>query len=176
MIIYLLRHGIAEDRDAASVGSDAERQLTAKGVRRMEREATGLHLLGIEPGHIFTSPLIRAEQTARIVADEFDGEIDVTITDALAPGHGFGAPLDDQSPVVPLLRQPELESAMFVGHEPDFSQLASLLVTGTVSLNLELKKGGLCAIDVHDPMRSHQNRLLWLLTPKQLRAVRAKQS
>jgi phosphohistidine phosphatase len=173
MIIYLLRHGIAADRDAAGVGSDADRQLTAKGVRRIEREASGMRLLGIQPDHIFTSPLIRAAETARVVANGYDGEIDVTVTDALAPGRGFGAPLDDQSPVVALLRQPELESAMLVGHEPDFSQLASLLLTGALNLNLELKKGGLCAIDVQDPIRSHKNTLLWLLAPKQLRAVRA---
>ena len=173
MIIYLLRHGIAVDRDAAGVSSDAERQLTGKGVGRIERETSGMRLLGIEPDHIFTSPLIRAQETARIVADKYDGEIDVTVTDALAPGRGFGAPLDDQSPVVALLRQSELESAMLVGHEPDFSQLASLLLTGALNLNLELKKGGLCAIDVQDPLRSHKNSLLWLLAPKQLRSVRA---
>src|SRR5215203_115576 len=108
--MYLMRDGIGVDRDAAGVGSDAERQLTAKGVRRIEREASSMRLLGIEPDHIFTSPLIRAEETARIVADQYDGEIDVTVTDALAPGRGFGAPLDDQSPVVALLRQSELES------------------------------------------------------------------
>ena len=172
MILYLLRHGIAVDRDAADIGSDADRPLTAKGERRMLREANAMQALGLEFGEIFTSPLVRAEQTAGIIAQAYEAQGKVVTTEALAPGLGFGARLDQQSPIVALLRQRALESALLVGHEPDLSHLASLLLTANLNLKLQLKKGGLCAINVHDLTTCTENELLWLLAPRQLRAIR----
>jgi phosphohistidine phosphatase len=171
MILYLLRHGIAVDRDAADSVTDADRPLTPKGERRMQREATAMQALGLNFDEIFTSPLIRAKRTAGIVAEAYEAKGRVITTEALAPGLGFGARLDQQSPIVVLLRQRDLESALLVGHEPDLSHLASLLLTGNLNLKLQLKKGGLCAIDVQDLTTCTENKLLWLLAPKQLRAI-----
>ena len=172
MILYLLRHGIAVDRDAADIGSDAERPLTAKGERRMQREANAMQALGLEFDVIFTSPLIRAEQTAAIVAEAYAAHGKVITTEALAPGLGFGARLEEQSPIVALLRQRAPESPLLVGHEPDLAHLASLLLMGNLNLKLQLKKGGLCAINAHDLTSCTDNELLWLLAPRQLRAIR----
>lgn len=62
---------------------------------------------------------------------------------------------------------------LLVGHEPDLSELASLMLTGSLHLNRELKKGALCAIDAADLTRPASNTLLWLLAPRQLRALSA---
>ena len=68
MNIYLLRHGIAIDRDDPSSPTDADRPLTAKGLKRMRKAARGLRRLNIPFDAIVTSPFTRARQTADIVA------------------------------------------------------------------------------------------------------------
>src|SRR5262245_2985211 len=69
MNLYLMRHGIAVTADQPGVESDGERALTPKGIKRMRRAVRGLRRLGISFDAILTSPLVRARQTAEIVAD-----------------------------------------------------------------------------------------------------------
>jgi phosphohistidine phosphatase SixA len=62
---------------------------------------------------------------------------------------------------------------MLVGHEPDLSQLAALLLTGRPDgMNLQLKKGGLCFIEVTSLPPKGRGQLGWLLTGKQLRRMK----
>ncbi|HMO59622.1 MAG TPA: phosphoglycerate mutase family protein, partial [Roseiflexaceae bacterium] len=63
--LYLLRHGIAAD---ATATGDAARPLTAEGITKMEAAANGMLKLGIDIGLILSSPLVRAHETAAIVA------------------------------------------------------------------------------------------------------------
>jgi phosphohistidine phosphatase len=137
----------------------------------MQREAAAMRVLGLTFNVIYTSPSARARETAQIVAEEYDWQHEITITDALARGKGFTARLEPHSPVLTLLTQHHLDSVLLVGHPPDLSHLASLLLVGTLGLNLELKRGGLCVIDLNDPLSSRSNALISLLAPRQLRAM-----
>ena len=153
MNLYFLRHGLADwpnwDRP------DAERPLTPEGIQRMKAEAKAMKGLGIAPALIAASPLVRAKQTAEIVADRFG--LTVNATPLLAPGFGMRqltALLRDMSGV---------KEAMLVGHEPDFSATISDLIGGG---RVVMKKGGLARVEV-DP-ESLTGELVWLLAPKVL--------
>ena len=66
MLVYLMRHGIAQDRDDPESPPDPDRQLTRKGAERTAEVARGLRALGVKPGAVLTSPYLRAAQTAAI--------------------------------------------------------------------------------------------------------------
>lgn len=157
MKLYFLRHGLAGPRDRWA-GPDSERPLTDEGKARMEREAATLDALGLSLDVIVTSPLVRACQTAKIVARRV-GLLDRLVTDErLAPGFG-----------VHELREilgdhPGAVAVMFVGHEPDFSlTVADLIGGGTVAF----KKGGLGRVDASDASLGDAV-LAWLLPPSVL--------
>ncbi len=155
MQLYILRHGLAGDR-AEWNGDDAKRPLTNKGKKKMAREAKRFVALGVHPDVILTSPLVRARQTADIVACELG--VDLQEDQRLAPGFA----IDDLADV---LREHERAKVlMLVGHEPDLSEVAGNLVGGG---RLSMKKGGLACISVTNPS-SLQGELICLLTPKAL--------
>src|SRR5687767_14166284 len=76
MLLYLVRHGIAEDSPPS--GGDAERRLTQEGTLRTAMVAKGVKKTGARCDRIITSPYVRARQTAEIFArvTEFAGEIE----------------------------------------------------------------------------------------------------
>jgi phosphohistidine phosphatase len=137
MEIYIVRHAIAEA--VAADGSDESRSLTEEGKKKMKEAAAGFERLERRPQHIFSSPLVRARQTAEILAVSL--KLRVEELKELTPAH---APKE----VCEKLRQmKKLESVMLVGHEPNCSELASYLLVGAGGLNLEFKKGGICLIE-----------------------------
>ena len=158
MQLYFLRHGLA-DRSAWS-GADAERPLTEEGALRMAREAESLARLGLEPEVILTSPLVRARQTAQIVAERLGLESRVQVDERLAAD--FGAA---RLPAM-LADHPEASSLLLVGHEPSFSETLGELTGG----NLVFKKGGLARVDLDldEPGEPLTGTLVWLLPPKVL--------
>jgi phosphohistidine phosphatase len=157
MEICFLRHGPAGDPNAWQ-GDDAERPLTEEGKEQLARVAAGLADLGLVPDLILTSPLLRAGQTAEIVARELGIPERVATEDRLAPGfgrkqlHGI------------LADHPGYPSLMLVGHEPDFSKTAGKLIGGA---RLAIAKGGLASIDVPD-VESLKGTLLRLAPPDML--------
>ncbi len=159
MELHLLRHAIAHDLGEDGSKTDAERSLTREGARRMRAAAVGMRAMGLNFGRILTSPLVRAEQTARIVGDELRCANRIELNDALCPGGGgerLVAELAD-----------ETRPILLVGHEPDLGLLASRLVWGCVGSVVAFKKGGLCRIDVIGGV----GILRWLVTPGQLRLM-----
>ena len=107
MKLYVLRHGIAADVGPAGMG-DAGRPLTQEGIEKMEAEARGLARLGVRVEVLLSSPLVRARQTAEIVAREL--RVEVQLADVLA----FGT---DTRELLDLLGQHHrAESVMVVGH------------------------------------------------------------
>ncbi|HXN33539.1 MAG TPA: phosphohistidine phosphatase SixA [Polyangiaceae bacterium] len=123
MKLYVMRHGPAEEE--ADSGVDGDRALTAVGRRRVRNVAKALLEAGEQPIHVFTSSLVRAVQTAEIVAvvtnlsDHDDGGT-VRVRRELAPG-GAGAQLAQR------LASEGLRRVMVVGHEPDLSDFVSTL-------------------------------------------------
>ena len=149
MRLYFVRHGIAEDLAA----SDFDRALTKRGRRRVATSARVMKRLGLEPIRIFSSPRLRALQTAEIIAEAL--ETPVTISEAV----NFGFDLGDLRRLTRNLSADD--EVMFVGHNPDMS----LLVSELTGVDVSMKKGGLARIDLLG--RSvDEGELLWLIAPK----------
>jgi phosphohistidine phosphatase len=134
MEVYFLRHGEAQK----SAGrSDAERPLTEAGAAQMEREASSIARLGLRPDLIISSPLVRARQTAEIVARGLRLAEAPRVDERLSPGFDLEA-------LALILREHDTCAAlMLVGHEPDFSRTILACTGGRV----ECRKGSLARVD-----------------------------
>jgi phosphohistidine phosphatase len=166
MELYLLRHGIAVERGTRGFEDDFARPLTAKGRRQLRKTAAAMKRLGRHFDLILASPLLRAKQTADIIAAELNLKKRVKYSNALAPG-GLASILLRQLGRV----KPAPEKILLVGHEPDLSRLISVLVTGSLQLQLDLKKGGLCKLEAETLRAGPCAALVWLLTPKQMKLM-----
>lgn len=169
MKLYLLRHGDAGDPGDHRYSSDAVRPLTVKGIKRTRQLANGLRLMDITFEVIFSSPLVRARQTAEIVARSLKLEKQLRITTHLAPEGAFV----DLLALIEHAR-PQATAILVVGHEPYLSRLISLLCTGGASLGVTLKKGGLCRLELETVKAGRCAMLEWLLTPRHFAPKRAK--
>ncbi len=143
-MIYLLRHGDAEDGN----GDDSARRLTEKGQRQAVAAGRALATMGAEIEACLTSSKVRAADTARLACEVLEIEPEETpqlrggVFDALELAAGRG-------------------EVLLVGHEPDFSAEVGRL-TGA---SAKLKKGGLAIVN--------GNTLVALLRPNDLRAIAA---
>ncbi len=169
--LYLMRHGIASDLGEVGVLKDADRPLTMEGRARMKQTASGLRQLDLKFNLILTSPLLRARQTAEVVAEVLELQHKVKIIESLAPGRSFIEGEGRHAEIFLELGAYQFDRALLVGHMPDLSELASLLLTGNRNLNIEFKKGALCAIEVASLPPRGPGLLQWLMTPKQLRML-----
>jgi phosphohistidine phosphatase len=164
MNLYFMRHGIAVDR-ADSGSGDRERQLTSKGIKRMNKAAKGLVTLSLFFDRILTSPLERARQTAKIVAQTLQLENRVEEVEQLSPEQSAQ---DLLRALVPYSDQKQI---LLVGHEPQLSNTISVLLSGTAGAEIRLKKGALCCLEV-DGLPPKKNGVLhWVLAPKHLRQM-----
>ena len=151
--LWFLRHGEAEPHGARP---DADRALTERGQGQSESAGRALAALGVAFQLAFTSPKVRAAQTARLVCAHLDLEAHVHETlregfdraEALALLHAGGS---DQRVLV-------------VGHEPDFSQTIHDLTGARV----DLKKGGVAGVRVDGASAE----LIALLRPRELDRIR----
>ena len=162
MRLLVFRHGIAEEH--AADGTDAARALTAEGVARTRAAARGLARFATPPDVILTSPKVRAAQTAQEAAAAFGR--DVEMLDELASG-----PPGD---VLRALAGRREEAVMIVGHEPMLSELVELVCTGGRRLGfVDIRKAGCACLDValEPGGEAAAATLLWLATPKMLRAA-----
>jgi phosphohistidine phosphatase len=153
MILYFLRHGLAEDREQWEE-DDSLRPLTSKGKKKTEQIAKKLVELIPDLDAIITSPLTRALQTAEIAAEELG--LDVIQDERLSPGFSSKELADILS------GYPEAAAVMVVGHEPDFSDTISTITGGS---GIVMKKGGLARVDVENPT-ALEGSLVWLIPPK----------
>jgi len=152
MRLYFLRHGRAVARDEWG-GDDAQRPLTEDGVELVRAEADSLRRMALDPTVIITSPLVRAVQTADIVVERLDLSGRLLHDDRMAAGL-------DLDTLQELVRENDHAAAiLFVGHEPDFSEIISGLTGGK---SIVMKKGALARVDLpdHSVRRGH---LVWLI-------------
>jgi phosphohistidine phosphatase len=157
MEIYLLRHGIAEDRSAT--GKDADRRLTDEGRAKLRRVLERAHQGGVRPSLILSSPLRRALETAEIAARELGYEGKIGRIAALTP---------ESSPqqVWEAIREHRSEPAVLLaGHEPLFSLTVAYLLGSTREM-VHFRKGALVRIDVESTGPAPAGVLEWLLTAK----------
>jgi len=146
--LYLLRHGIPQQN-----GPDPA--LSSDGIDAMEAAARGMTRLGISFDLILTSPLKRAEQTARIVASVA----------------GPGAPVRIESPLVGgctaemllnlVAANRSSGSVLVVGHQPDMGRIAADL-TGADG-PLPFGRGTLCCLEIDGPTVTDTAALVFLM-------------
>lgn len=163
MELLIVRHAIAEDREvfAATGRDDAQRPLTAEGIRKMKRTARGLREVVPSIDLLVSSPFTRANETAEIMRREYD-LARVETARELEPGtslHDVGT----------WLGQLEQRVVAIVGHEPQLGRLVTYLVTGSERSGVELKKGGACLIEFEGELRAGRGRLTWAIPPGILR-------
>ncbi len=160
MRILLVRHGPAVDPYATS--TDEARWLTEAGRRRVRNVAKALAELGLEPSIVFTSPFVRAVQTAEVLASgqpRFEGPIEVVR--ALAPEQGSTA-----QALAPLERVPDDALVFVVGHEPKIRALAAQL-SGVAGFP-GFQAGAACLIT----RDAGSGRFEWMLDPETLGLAR----
>jgi len=163
--LYLIRHAIAAER-GEDWPNDDKRPLTARGVARFKESVEGMRKLGVEVDEIFTSPLIRAKQTAELMAAGLAGKPTVRVLDALAPGHTPG------SVMAQLARAAKRRRIALIGHEPGLGELVAHLIGAGRAL--PFKKGGACRIDVESLTSRRPGALSWFVQPKLLRNLKKK--
>jgi phosphohistidine phosphatase len=155
MKLYFVRHGLAGDRDTWTE-DDALRPLTKQGIARMKVSSETIKRLGVKPGLILTSPLVRARETADILGAALG--INVVEEEALGFSFGIGA-------LTHLLEEYDaVDDLMLVGHEPDFSIVVQAVIGGG---RVTVKKGSLIRVDLfstHPP----SGELVWNIPPKAL--------
>ncbi len=157
--LYIVRHAHAGDPEAWR-GPDDERPLSPKGENQAARLAAFLTRIGARPQVILTSPRLRASQTAAPIGAAL--QVPVRPEPLLATA----VDLVDLERLLAAAGDPE--RAMIVGHDPDFSELASEL-TGAEAL--PLAKGSVACIDANRPLLPGAGVLRWLVTPDLLKAL-----
>ena len=164
MNLYVLRHGIAAEPGTPGCENDAERPLIPKGRRQLRQIAGAMKKMDLRVDWVVSSSFLRARQTAEIIIEALKWEDRFRVSDALTP---------DGNPTI-LIRQlnelqPVPDDLLLVGHEPNLSRLIALLTAGDAGLAIELKKGGLCKLEVESLQAGRCATLAWLLTPRQMR-------
>jgi phosphohistidine phosphatase len=133
----------------------------------MARAAQGLKALEGRFDLVLSSSLLRAADTARIVAAAFRPRLKIKVLRPLQPGGGAGGVLAG------LASLPADAAIVLVGHEPDLSRLAgALILEQRDTLRVEFKKGGVCRIDFDGTPRLGEGRLVYFLPPRVLRGYR----
>jgi phosphohistidine phosphatase len=143
--LWLLRHGEAVPHDSRD--DDADRELTARGERQAAAAGAALARLGIEFAAIYTSPKVRAADTAKLACEEL----------GIEPQHEpklAGGPFDPEALAAGLG-----DDVLLVGHDPDFSMAVHTLTGAQV----RMKKGGLAGVE--------KGELKVLLRPDETRAI-----
>jgi phosphohistidine phosphatase len=161
--LYFVRHGLAEERGDAWP-DDSKRPLTDEGMSRMRKAARGLARLGVSVEIVLTSPLVRARQTAEIVAGGLDPRPSLVNVESLAPDGTYAAVVAD------LEKHARKTRIALIGHEPMIGELAARLIGSRHPI--EFKKGAVCRIDVEALPPAGPGDLRWMLTPRILRALK----
>ena len=163
MEVLVFRHGPAGDKKdwLASGKDDAQRPLTPEGRDKTRKAADGLAALVDRVDVIASSPLARAAQTADELAPRFKKAKRVTLREL--------QPEVDPAKAAARVLALDAERVAVVGHEPQLSGVIGALLGAAVPL--DLKKAGACLIALEAP-RPATGKLVWLLTPKQLRGLR----
>jgi phosphohistidine phosphatase len=160
MILLLVRHADAGNRDPAQWPDDRMRPLTDKGRKTQARVAKALRQMGLVPELIVTSPWTRAAQTAEILQRELGVATPPRASDALAT-EPDPARLDAD-----IGEQASNAVVAAVGHSPWIEEWASLLLTGTPhGLRVDFPKSGVLGLDT-ERIAPDASTLRFFLRPK----------
>lgn len=158
MRLYVMRHAEALGTGENGVRSDAFRPLSPAGRQAAATIARQLRRLGVSPALVGASPLLRARQTAEIVAEELGAGGPPETLQTLAPGGSLLDLLDD-------LESRRLEAVLLVGHMPDLAELLSELVCGHTHAGLGLPTAGVACVAFERQPAIGRGILEWLAPP-----------
>ena len=130
----------------------------------MKRAAAGLRTLVDAIDVLAASPLVRAQQTAEIVAKAY-GHLSVETVEDLTPASNPSALVDWLS------RSASTNVVAVVGHEPHLGKLVTWLMTGAGTSRVEMKKAGAALLEFSSGVGQGGGTLQWLLTGSQLRRI-----
>jgi phosphohistidine phosphatase len=150
--LWLLRHGEAVPHESKP---DADRELTPRGERQSIAAGKGLAKLGLEFDACYTSPKVRALQTAQLACEALN--IEPVVEESLADG------FDREDALELLLRHGADARVLVVGHEPSFSQVVHDFTGGRT----DFKKGGVAAVRAERA----SGELIVLLRPRELESL-----
>ena len=165
MELHVLRHGIAVERGAKGYDDDSLRPLTPDGRAKTLEVARGLKSLGYKWDIVWTSPFVRARQTAEIVAKAFGlPKKNLRETTALIPTASLRQLADTLSQI------PEASIHLIVGHEPHLSTIVGEIIGVGGAFNVDFKKAGFITVEITRLAPRPAGILTAYLPPKILRA------
>ena len=166
MQLLVIRHGIAEDPStvAATGQDDSGPPLSKEGKQMMKGVAAGLRELVEKVDVIGASPLLRAQQTAQIIAKAYNDLPVATVEELL--------PESDPPALMTWLRQHTARNAVaIVGHQPNLGLVVTWLMSGGKASRVALTKGGTCLLEFSESVSAGNGTLQWLLKPSLLRHI-----
>jgi phosphohistidine phosphatase len=164
MLLYIVRHGIAIDRENPKCPSDPERYLTSDGIKRTRDVAKSVAALIDDVKLLVSSPYVRAMQTAEIFAESMEfPKAKIEKSDLLLPGAEPSGFLRELS------RKKAVESAMCFGHAPQLDELIAAALGAKKDVT-ELKKSGVACIELQR-VHAGAGKLLWLIAPRVARKL-----
>jgi phosphohistidine phosphatase len=152
--LWFLRHGEAEPHDARP---DPDRRLTARGEEQSRAAGRALASLEVTFQAVFSSPRVRALDTARLACEALDNDR-ILIDDSLSSG------FDVDDALALAATAGENKRLLFVGHSPDFEEVVHDLTGGDV----DMKKGGIAGVRMRSQRRGE---LLVLLRPREISRI-----
>src|SRR6267154_5992248 len=162
MQLFIVRHGIAIDREDPRCPPDPERYLTEEGVEKTKQVAKGVTALGVAGDLLLTSPYVRAAQTAEIFASALDyPKQKIRRTDLLLPG------AEPSQLFRELAKEKQALNVFLFGHAPQLDDLIAAAV-GSKRHVTGLKKAGVAFVELKR-LSPPIGQLVWLATPRLLR-------
>ncbi|HXN88376.1 MAG TPA: phosphohistidine phosphatase SixA [Methylocella sp.] len=162
MQLYIVRHGIAIDREDPKSPAEAERYLTEEGIAKTRQVAKGIAAVGVHVDLMVSSPYLRAMQTAAIFASALDyPEQKIRQSESLLPGAEPVAFLRE------LAREKNASSVFCFGHAPHMDGLLAATV-GAPRHITSMKKAGVAFVELKR-VSPPNGQLIWLVTPKLFR-------
>jgi phosphohistidine phosphatase len=162
MQLYIVRHGIAIDREDPNCPPDPERFLTDEGMEKTKQVAKGVAEIGAVPDLMLSSPYLRAVQTAEIFASALEqNKQKIRKSDLLLPGG------DPMQLFRELAREKQASAVFIFGHAPHLDDLIATAI-GSKHHVTALKKAGVALVELRR-MVPPSGELVWIATPKMLR-------
>jgi phosphohistidine phosphatase len=162
MRIYVVRHGIAIDRDDPKCPPEAERYLTAEGIAKTKQVARGVAEVGTTADLLLSSPYVRAMQTAEIFAGALGyAKPKIRRTDLLLPGADAGLLFRE------LAKDKDSAEVFLFGHGPQVDDIVAMAL-GAKNPCTALKKAGVALVELKR-VSPPSGELIWLAPPKLLR-------
>jgi|RhiMethySRZTD1v2_1073278.scaffolds.fasta_scaffold00225_64 phosphohistidine phosphatase len=158
MRLLVIRHADAGEADPRRYPDDRDRPLTDRGRLEHRAVATALVRMDLRPTRLYTSPLLRARETAAITSEVLGGPAP-ELLDALSDHFSMVHVLDV------LAQQGDDALVACVGHEPSLSGLAALLLHPQGAVRIAMPKSGVIGLESAGPPRPGSARLLFALPP-----------